>query len=108
MAAGDVYLSFNASVATAGTVSFQPAASSEIVLHNVCCSYNGAQVAYQLYASNGTATDDILIDSATTLGMGAMMFNALHCNNTYYYKIKNVSGANANIWADGIFTKSAT
>lgn len=96
MAVGDVYVKAPESVADTAYLTFQPAAGVEIVLHNV--GYGGAM---ELYLYDGT--DELLMDSDATAGSRMGVF--LHCTNSVYYRIKNVSGGAVLMGADGMTTK---
>ena len=96
MAAGDTYVLGPTSVADAAFVAFQPAGTTEIVLHNV---YVPSGSAVELYWSDGV--NDILIDEGTE------SYNdwSFHCTNLTYVRIKNVSGGSIRVGGDGMYTK---
>ena len=96
MAARDAYVIAPTSVANTAFLAFQPAAGTEIVLHNV---YVPSGQAVELYWSDGT--NDILIDSGTE-SYNAFQF---HCTNTVYVRVKNVSGGSIRLGGDGMYTK---
>lgn len=96
MAAGDVIIFGPSSVADTAFLDLQPGAGVEIVVHNIC--YEGAM---ELYFSNGST--NVKADEDTTAGSRLGLF--LHCTNSNYYRIKNVSGGAVNMGADGIVTK---
>jgi hypothetical protein len=93
--AGAAYVVTPTSVADTAFLVFQPAGSSEIVLHNI---YVPQGSAVELYWSNGT--NDILIDSGTE------SYNDFHfhCTNTVYIRVKNVSGGSIRLGGDGMYT----
>lgn len=95
MAVGDVVSSLT-STANNGTLTAQPSAGVEWVIHNVY--YGGAM---ELYVTNGT--DSIKVDSDTAIG--GRLGVVFHVNNTRYLQVKNVSGSTTVLGYDGIQTK---
>ena len=95
MAAGAAYVVTPTSVNNAAFLAFQPAGSTEIVLHNV---YVPQGSAVELYWSDGT--NDILIDS------GSESYNDFHfhCTNGAFVRVKNVSGGSIRLGGDGMYT----
>jgi hypothetical protein len=73
-----------------------PGSGVETVIHN--CGGSGA---WELYFNNGT-NDIGPIHSGTA--NEALMNAQMHCSDTSYYRMKNVSGTTANLWADGMDT----
>lgn len=96
MAAGDVYVKAPESVADTAFLDLQPGAGVEIVVHNF--GYAGAM---ELYLYDGT--DSLKMDEDATAGSRMGVF--LHCTNSVYYRIKNVSGGAVLMGADGMTTK---
>ena len=99
MAAGDAYIKDPVSVAANGFLDLQPAANTEIVVHNVYVNGTGKAVEFYFY----DGTNSILFDSDTA--DGSRQGVAWHCTNTRYVRVKNVSGAALLIAADGMYTK---
>jgi hypothetical protein len=66
-----------------------------VVIHNIC--YAGA---VELHATDGT--NDVKVDMDSSNG-GWLNF-AFHCSASYWYYVKNTSGGNLVITADGIYT----
>lgn len=95
MALGDVQTAIS-SVSNNAFLDIKPASGSEWVIHNVL--YGGSM---ELYKTDGT--NSIKVDSDTT--SGGMIGRYLHCTNTVWYQIKNVSGAAAILSYDGVQTK---
>lgn len=98
MAAGDCYIKAPTSTANAAFLDLQPSAGVEVVIHDI---YVGTGVAYEVYYSNGT--NDILYLSMPA-GGGALNLQA-HCSNSYYVRVKNVSGSTVYLAASGMVTK---
>jgi hypothetical protein len=98
MAVGDVYVKAPESVSDQAYLDLQPSSGVEIVIHNF--GYAGAM---ELYLWDGA--DRLKMDEDATAGSRMGVF--LHCTNTVYYQIKNVSGGSVLMGADGITTKSA-
>lgn len=96
MAAGDVANFGPTSTADAAFLALQPGAGVEVVIHNI--GYDGAM---ELYFYDGT--NQVKMDEDTTAGSRLGLF--LHCTNSKYYRIKNVSGATGFLSADGMTTK---
>lgn len=94
MALGDVQTAIS-SVANNAVLDIKPASGSEWVVHNILY---GASM--ELYKTDGT--NSIKVDSDTTAGGRIGIY--LHCTNTVWYQIKNVSGANAILSYDGVQT----
>lgn len=98
MATGDVFQEGPTSIADAGFLDIQPAASVEWVIHNV---YVPLDVDVEFYYYDGT--NSILFDSDAVDGTRYML--NLHVTNGTRVRVKNVSGASAYLAADGIVTK---
>lgn len=96
MAAGDAYIVTPTSTADAAFLALQPGSGVEVVVHNINVV---AGTAHELYHYNGT--DSILVMSFNT----SLMNLQLHCTNSVYYRVKNVSGATRFISAEGMTTK---
>lgn len=96
MAVGDVSSFGPTSTADTSFLDLQPGAGVEVVINNI--GYAGAM---ELWLHSASA--DVLVDSDATAGGRFGLF--LHCTNSIYYRIKNVSGAAAVLTADGIVTK---
>lgn len=96
MAVGDVVSAYSNDLATSGYLDIAPAAGIEWVIHNIYCG-NTAEIYWY------DKTNEVLIYSVT----GAAWITGIfaHCNNTYYLRIKNVSGSAADFGYDGIVTK---
>ena len=91
MAAGDI-VADSQSISNGNYMDIQPGAGAEWVIQNV--SWGGA---VEMYTYDGTNSNKC--DSDTTFG-GRFCMNYL-CNNTDYYRIKNVSGGDIIIHYDG-------
>lgn len=96
MAAGDAYIKEPATVTDTSFMDLQPSAGVEVVVHNINIP---AGTAAELYQYDGT--DSILVLSTTT----SLQNMQLHCTNSVYYRVKNVSGASRIYGADGMTTK---
>lgn len=96
MAAGDVAQFGATSVSNGSYLDFQPSAGVEVVIHNV--GYAGAM---ELYFYD--QTNEVKVDEDITAGSRLGLF--LHCTNSKWYRIKNVSGSSALMFADGMTTK---
>lgn len=96
MAAGDVAIFGPTSTATGAWLALQPSAGVEVVIHNI--GYAGAM---ELEFYDGTNL--VKMDEDGTAGSRVGLF--LHCTNSKYYRIKNVSGATGFLCADGMTTK---
>jgi hypothetical protein len=95
MAVGDV-VSGISSIAAGSSLTIQPGAGVEWVLHNL---YHAADV--EVYFTDGA--NSIKFSSDTSFGAWTGMF--LHANNTRYFTIKNTNAAAQLIGYDGIVTK---
>lgn len=95
MAKGDVYNDLQ-SINNNSYLSIQPNVGAEVTIHNLLYPY-GSTV--ELYFTDGT--NEILIDSDNISGRGFF----LHCTNSKYYKLKNISGSTIYIGYDGIQIK---
>lgn len=95
MALGDVQTAIS-SVANNAVLDIKPSSGVEWVIHNLL--YGGAM---ELYKTDGT--NSIKVDSDTSNGGRIGVY--LHCTNTVWYQIKNVSGASAILSYDGVQTK---
>jgi len=93
---GDVFWDYQ-DIANNDFLDLKPDAGYQGVVHNA--QWEGAIEIYKLGPA-GSFTFDA--DGAA----GGFNFYALHCTNTHYYRIKNVSGGNIDITYDGIFTKA--
>jgi hypothetical protein len=98
MAAGDAYIVAPTSKTTGSFLDLQPGASVEVVIHDI---YVGVGVAYEVYYSDGS--NNILYLSMPA-GGGALNLQA-HCSNSYYVRVKNVSGSTVYMAASGMTTK---
>jgi len=96
MAAGDAYIVSPATVTDTNHMDLQPSAGVEVVVHNINIP---AGTAAELYQYDGA--DTILVMSMTT----SLQNMQLHCTNSVYYRVKNVSGASRIYGADGMTTK---
>lgn len=94
MPIGDMFAGLS-SVLDGAYLDIQPAANHEAVIHNI--HYAGAVEIYWYDGAN-----EILIDSAAAAGSHS--FYAFHVNNTHRVRVKNVSGGDALIGYDGIYT----
>ena len=95
MAAGAAYVVTPTSVNNNAFLAFQPAGTTEIVLHNI---YVPQGELVEIYWSDGT--NDILIDQ------GSESYNDFHfhCTNLVYVRVKNVSGGSIRLGGDGMYT----
>ncbi len=91
---GDTYTQ-SATIVNNASLSLQQTGTQAVVVHNI--NYAGA---VELHATDGT--NDAKVDTDTSAG-GWLTF-AFHCTATYWYYVKNVSGGNLVITADGIVT----
>lgn len=98
MAAGDAYIKAPASIANGSFMDLQPGSGVEVVIHDI---YVPNGTAYEVYYSDGT--NNILYLSMPA-GGGSLNLQA-HCSNTYYVRVKNVSGSAAYMSASGMTTK---
>jgi hypothetical protein len=96
MAAGDAYIVSPATVTDTNHMDLQPSAGVEVVVHNINIP---AGTVAELYHYDGT--DTILVMSFNT----SLQNMQLHCTNSVYYRVKNVSGASRIYGADGMTTK---
>lgn len=92
---GDVVATL-ASVAQNAFLDIQPPVGQEWVIHNF---YFGAAV--EIYVTDGTNT--IKVDSDSSSGAKTRAYT--HASNTFWYRLKNVSGSTAIYGYDGIQTK---
>lgn len=97
MALGDVYNSISASVANDAYLTIQPSAGVEASIHNI---YVPESSGVEIYYSDGV--NDVLVVSNT----GSLYSTQFHVTNTYYIRVKNVSGSSINLGYDGIVTKA--
>lgn len=112
MAKGDIYAD-KQSINDASSLTIQPAAGQECELYNVgwsCSGTNDAKI--EIYRCDAS-TDDKVADYNSyvilTYGYAIFQFNPpILINNADYVKVKNVSGASARIWYDGVERKPAT
>ena len=95
MAKGDAIGNI-ASVAAAGYLNLQPGSGEEWTIHNI--TYAGA---VEIYCYDGTNNLKCLADST----FGGFYGTVLHCTNTRYYRIKNVSAGAFLCGYDGVQTK---
>jgi hypothetical protein len=98
MAAGDAYIKAPTSTASGSFLDLQPGAGVEVVIHDI---YVATGSAYEVYYSD--ATNNILYLSMPA-GGGALNLQA-HCTNSYYVRVKNVSGSTIYMAASGMTTK---
>jgi hypothetical protein len=96
MAAGDIYQLGVTATAQNAYLNLQPAAGTEIIIHNICHSTDATLEWYD----GSTA---VAVDSQT--GAGAWVGEFFHCSNTKYYRVKNTNAASNNICADGMYSK---
>jgi hypothetical protein len=112
MAKGDIYAN-KESINDAAFMTIQPAAGQECELYNIgwtCSGINEGKI--EVYRSDAS-TDDKIADCnsyiALSYGYAIFPFNPpTLINNADYIKVKNVSGASARIWYDGVERKPAT
>lgn len=95
MAIGDVKSDIQ-NIANNAFLDVKPPLNEEWVIHNIL--YGGAM---ELYKTNGTIT--IKVDNDTTIGGRIGIY--LHCTNSVWYQIKNISGALTGLSYDGKQTK---
>ncbi len=93
---GDTY-TYSATISNNASLSLQQTGTVAVVVHNI--NYAGA---VELHATDGT--NDVKIDTDSANG-GWLAF-AFHCTAGYWYYVKNTSGGNLVITADGIYTHS--
>lgn len=96
MAAGDAYIVSPVTVTDTSFLDLQPASTVEVVVHNVSVPDG---TTFELYHYDGA--DSILVGTFTT----SLWNLQLHCTNSVYYRVKNVSGASRIYSADGMTTK---
>lgn len=96
MAQGDVF-PLTSTVSNAGYFSMQPSAGVEVVISNIF--FNGNAELYFYDGSNRIGP----IDSFN--GPSGVFNLRLHCTNTYYYQLKNVSGSDALMGCEGVVLK---
>lgn len=96
MAAGDAVCSDVTSISDTAYMTIQPGAGVEWVIHNISVPNDKA---VELYYYNGT--NEIKVDANT----GGWIGYFFHCNNTRYYRVKNVSGGAVYMAYDGMQTK---
>jgi hypothetical protein len=96
MAAGDIANFGPTSTGDAAYLALQPGSGVEVVVHNI--GYAGAM---ELYFYDGTNQVKVWEDTTA----GGMLNLQLHCTNSKYYRIKNVSGGTVYLCADGFTTK---
>lgn len=92
MTAGDKKI-IHTSVANGAYLTIQPGAGEVWQIHNF---YFGGD--WELYRTDGTNT--ILVDSNS--GPGSIQKRAMLANNTYYFRVKNVSGGSKYYGYDGL------
>ena len=96
MAAGDAYIVSPVTETYTSFQDLQPGAGFEVVVHNISIPEGTAAELYQF-----DGTDTILVSS-----FNSSLWNMqLHCTNSVYYRVKNVSGASRIYGADGMTTK---
>lgn len=95
MAVGDA-VTTSATVTTTNYLDLQPGSGVEWIIHNVY--YSGA---VELYVYNGTLS--LKYDADATYGGKEVM--CMHCTNTYYYRVKNVSGGDIVVSYNGMVSK---
>lgn len=95
MAAGDI-INGHSSISNNSYLTLQPDSGVEWCIHNIL--YAGA---VELEYYDGTNTIKFDADSA----FGARLNLCLHCTNSKYYRVKNVSGGSIYIGYDGVQTK---
>ena len=97
MAAGDAVIVGLTSETNNSSLTIQPGASIEWVIHNIHVPEGSA---WELYRTDGT--NPIKIDHDAAVGRYNLQ---LHATNAQYYTLKNVSGATIFVAADGMVTK---
>jgi len=97
MSSGDI-VGAHASVADDGYLDVQPSAGIEWIIHNLFVPDSIAG-GVEVYSYDGTSA--ILVGTFTST---QMMVN-FHCSNTFYLRMKNVSGSSADLGYDGIVMK---
>ena len=98
-AVGDMFDAMT-SIANGAYIDIQPAASHEVVIHNIYW-VTGSDV--EVYRYDGANE----VKMQPTNNDGLIAFYAFHCNNTRRIRVKNISGAPMYIAYDGIYTKVA-
>lgn len=84
----------NASILPSQYMDIVPSTSGiEWMIHNIIIPFS---YTCEIYQSNGTV--DILV---MTTSMSLLSYN-LHCNISYYYRIKNISGTTINVSYNGL------
>lgn len=96
MVAGNVYNQGITTVANGEYFSIQPPVNTEVVIHNITHSTD-AELEYF------DGTEYVTVDTA--IGNGSWQKYQLHCTNTKYYRVKNISASSNKICCDGVQTK---
>ncbi len=86
-------ISSMSSISNGNYLTIQPSVGVEWVIHNILANGN-----IELYKTDGA--NQILIAS----DFESLLMLRLHPNSTYYYEVKNISGATMYIGYDGIIT----
>ena len=97
MTSGDL-VGGHENVADDGFLNVQPSAGIEWIVHNLFIP-DGIAGGVEVYSYDGSSS--ILIGTYTT---SQIMVN-FHCSNTFYLRMKNVSGSAADLGYDGIVVK---
>ncbi|KKN30763.1 hypothetical protein LCGC14_0830680 [marine sediment metagenome] len=95
MAAGDIFAD-QQDIANTAFLTVRPVAGKEAVVHNL---FYGASV--EVYRVTGALVTEVV---AATGALGNTP-GTFHVDSTYYIKVKNVSGSNAELGFDGVYTK---
>lgn len=97
MARGDAYVVGLTQETNNSSLTIQPSAGVEVVIHNI---YVPEGSAWELYRTDGS--NPIKIDHDAAVGRYNLQ---LHATNSQYYTLKNVSGATIYMGVDGMVTK---
>jgi len=97
LAKGDAVIVGLTSTANNSSLTIQPGASVEWVIHNL---HTPEGSAWELYRTDGS--NPIKIDHDAATGRYNLI---LHATNAQYYTLKNVSGSTVYLAADGMVTK---
>lgn len=99
MAQGDVVTIAPTSLTNGSLYNIQPGSGVEWTIHNIV--FGGAVEVYKTDSLTGVNA----IKWATSNANGGFMNTFLHCTNTVWYQIKNVSGGTIYVSYDGTQSK---
>ena len=98
MAVGDTVSYGDDAVTSNGTFDIQPSAGVEVLVQQIEAQSAKAAEVYR----TADGTNFTLIDS---LPNGGSMTGLYRCTNTFWLRLKNVSGGDAGLYAAGVQTK---